>query len=196
MTDTTSHSQSATTTVSPHNALGTPGLDAATIGQERADLLETLATQRFFLRRTVHGLTDDQARLTPTASQLCLGGLIKHVTHGEQQWTNFILGLPGGPTGETSDSVEKHQQSFGMLPGETLAELLAEFDRVAARTNELVTTLPDLDATRPLPPAPWFKPGAAWSARQVLIHILAETAQHCGHADIIRETIDGQKTMG
>jgi len=185
-----------TTLVSPHNALAAPGLDAAAIGQERADLLETLATQRFFLRRTVQGLTDEQARLRPTASQLCLGGLIKHVTHGEQQWTNFILDLPGGPTGETADSVEKHEQSFGMLPDETLEGLLAEYDRVAARTSELVATLPDLDASRPLPPAPWFQPGAAWSARRVLIHILAETAQHAGHADIIRETIDGQKTMG
>jgi len=53
-------------------------------------------------------------------------------------------------------------------------------------------TLPDLDAARPLPPAPWFEPGAHWSARQVLLHVIAETAQHAGHADIIRELIDGK----
>ncbi len=178
---------------SPHNALAAP---ASSIDQERVDLLETLATHRFFLRKTVQGLTDDQARLRPTVSRLCLGGLIKHVTHGEQSWTNFILGLPDGPSGETSDSVEKWEQGFGMLPGETLAGLLAEYERVAARTADLIATLPDLDASQALPAAPWFEPGARWSARRVLIHILAETAQHAGHADIIRETIDGAKTMG
>ena len=44
--------------------------------------------------------------------------------------------------------------------------------------------------------APWFPPGARWSARRVLLHIIAETAQHAGHADIIRESLDGAKTMG
>jgi hypothetical protein len=59
-----------------------------------------------------------------------------------------------------------------------------------------VRTLPDLDATHPLPEAPWFRPGAVRSARRVFLHIVAETAQHSGHADILRESIDGQKTMG
>ncbi|MEP6625690.1 MAG: DUF664 domain-containing protein, partial [Acidimicrobiia bacterium] len=53
-----------------------------------------------------------------------------------------------------------------------------------------------LDADHALPEAPWFEPGARWSARRTLLHIIAETAQHAGHADIIREAIDGAKTMG
>ena len=77
-----------------------------------------------------------------------------------------------------------------------LASVLAGFDDVSRRTDELVATVPDLDACQPLPEAPWFEPGAEWSARRVFIHIIAETTQHAGHADIIRETIDGQKTMG
>jgi hypothetical protein len=56
--------------------------------------------------------------------------------------------------------------------------------------------LPSLDDSHPLPEAPWFEPGARWSARRVILHILAETAQHAGHADIIRESLDGAKTMG
>jgi hypothetical protein len=83
-----------------------------------------------------------------------------------------------------------------MLPGETLAGLLDEYAQVARRTDETVTNLPDLDAEHPLPQAPWFQPGARWSARRVLLHLIAETAQHAGHADIIRESLDGAKTMG
>ena len=54
---------------------------------------------------------------------------------------------------------------------------------------------PSLNAGHPLPKAPWFQPGESWSARQVLLHIIAETAQHAGHADIIRESLDGAKSM-
>lgn len=83
-----------------------------------------------------------------------------------------------------------------MLAGESLASLLDRYAEVAARTEELIQSLPSLDQAQPRPEAPWFEAGASWSARRVLIHILAETAQHCGHADIIRESLDGQKTMG
>ena len=82
-----------------------------------------------------------------------------------------------------------------MLEGETLAGLLEEYDAVAAATDALIATV-DLDSSQPLPEAPWFAPGARWSARRVFTHILAETTQHAGHADIIREAIDGQKSMG
>ena len=74
--------------------------------------------------------------------------------------------------------------------------LVARYEDVARHTDELVAALPSLDASHPLPEAPWFEPGARWSARRVLLHIVAETAQHAGHADIIRETIDGAKSMG
>ncbi len=83
-----------------------------------------------------------------------------------------------------------------MLPGETLPALLERYERVAAETDDLVRRLPSLDATQELPRAPWFEPGARWSGRHVLMHILAETAQHTGHADVIREALDGQKSMG
>ena len=94
------------------------------------------------------------------------------------------------------NSAEEWADEFKLLPDETLADVLARYERVAARTDALVESLPDLDLAHPLPPAPWFAPGATRSARRVFLHIVAETAQHSGHADIIRETIDGQKTMG
>ena len=82
-----------------------------------------------------------------------------------------------------------------MLPGDTVESVLAAYADQARRTAELVAVLPSLDAGYPLPEAPWFEAGE-WSARRVLVHVLAETAQHAGHADIVREAIDGAKTMG
>jgi uncharacterized damage-inducible protein DinB len=163
---------------------------------ERADLLASLAKQRHFLRYTVRGLTDEQAAQRTTDSELCLGGLIKHVAIVEHQWARFIAeGAPAMSNFDDADMAD-WANAFRMLPGETLAGVLGKYEQVAQETTDLVTSLPDLDAAHPLPEAPWFERGAKWSARRVLLHILAETAQHAGHADIIRESLDGAKSMG
>ncbi len=83
-----------------------------------------------------------------------------------------------------------------MEPGDTVASVLARYDEVAARVDALILSLPDLDASHPLPEAPWFPAGKSWTARRVVLHLIGETAQHSGHADILRESIDGSKTMG
>ncbi|WP_406092160.1 DinB family protein [Streptomyces sp. NBC_01013] len=166
---------------------------------ERADLLDALAKHRHFLRFTTRDLTDEQAGLRTTASELCLGGLIKHVTTAERNWASFIVEGPsvmGDFTAMTEADWAERAAEFRMQPGETLAGVLAEYAEVARRTDELVATLPDLGATQPLPKAPWYEGDARWSARRVLMHIMTETAQHSGHADIIRESIDGAKSMG
>ncbi|GLY71616.1 DinB family protein [Amycolatopsis taiwanensis] len=165
---------------------------------ERADLLAALAKQRHFLRFTTRDLTDEQAGRRTTVSELCLGGLIKHVTAVERSWANFIVEGPSAMpdfTAMTEEDQARWADEFRMLPGDTLAGVLASYDEAARRTDELVAVLPDLDVTHPLPKAPWPQP-ERWSVRQVLIHIIAETAQHAGHADIIRESLDGAKTMG
>ncbi|TQF04557.1 DinB family protein [Kitasatospora acidiphila] len=166
---------------------------------ERADLLETLTTARHFLRLTARDLTDDQARQRTTASELCLGGLIKHVTSTERFWASFIVEGPSVMpdfTTLTEADWAKRGEEFQLLPGETLAGVLAEYEEVARRTDQLVAALPNLDAAQPLPKAPWFEADKSWSARRTLLHIAAETAQHAGHADIIRESLDGAKSMG
>ncbi|WP_158843763.1 DinB family protein [Saccharothrix deserti] len=158
---------------------------------ELTDLLSVLARTRDFLRFTVRGLTDEQARLTPTASQLSLGGLIKHVRTVEESWMRFAVGGT-----ELMESVQADWvNGFRMLEDETLDGLLKDYEETAAKTERLLGEL-DLDTSHPLPVAPWFEAGASWSIRKVVLHLIAETAQHSGHADIIRETIDGQKTMG
>ncbi|MBV2153088.1 DinB family protein [Kitasatospora sp. SUK 42] len=166
---------------------------------ERADFLVALAKHRHFLRFTTRDLTDEQAGLRTTASELCLGGLIKHVTSVERLWANFIVEGPSAMpdfTTWTEEDFARRADEFRLLPGETLAGVLADYAEVARRTDELVATLTDLGVTRQLPNAPWFQPDTEWSARRVLMHIIAETAQHAGHADIIRESLDGAKSMG
>jgi hypothetical protein len=168
-----------------------------TLTAERADLLETLASHRYFLRHTVQGLTDDQARQRTTASELTLGGLVKHVAAQEAGWVRFVLEGPDAiATPTDAAGFSKWADEFVLEPEETLEGVLAEYAEIAERTDELVRTIPDLDVSHPLPEAPWFQPGATRSARRVFLHIVAETAQHAGHADILRESLDGQKTMG
>lgn len=181
-----------------------PPLDA-----ERADLLTALAIARAALIRTTRELSDEQAGERPTVSALCLGGLIKHVASMEEVWMRFAVegpsamhydlpvgvtwaDLAAGTAPEVPQWVIDHQREFGMLPGDTLAGILQRYEQVAADTEKILASVPDLSATHPLPEAPWHEPGAVRSVRGVLLHIVAETTQHAGHADILREALDGQ----
>ncbi|MFC0038136.1 DinB family protein [Actinomadura rayongensis] len=158
---------------------------------ELDELLDALAVHRGLLRRTVRDITDEQAVLRPTASELSLGGIIKHVANTEERWVRFVVAGP-----DALEASAAWADDFRLLDGETLAGELARYDEVAAETEKVFRSLPDLGASQPLPQAPWFPPNARRSARRVLVHLVAETSQHAGHADIIRESIDGAKTMG
>src|SRR6478609_5411009 len=171
---------------------------------ERDDILDLLRKHRELFLYTVRDLSDDQAAATPTVSELCLGGLVKHVSAVEKNWADFAVNGPADQPDVDWANIDwsnppavvlEHQNAFRMLEGDTVTGLLAAYAEVAAATDDLVATV-DLDARHPLPEAPWFEAGASWSARRAFLHVAAETAQHAGHADIIRETIDGQKSMG
>ena len=93
--------------------------DASTAGGERADLLAALAKHRHFLCFTTRSLTDEQARQRTTVSELCLGGLIKHVTAVEQGWVNFILegtSAMKDVTAMTDDDDTQRATSSGCCP--------------------------------------------------------------------------------
>lgn len=160
--------------------------------RERADLIQLLHKHRGFLRQTVEGMSDEQIRNHPTVSELCLGGIIKHVTATEATWRDF-MGV--GDQAFAQASAEAYAAEWVVGPDDTVESLLAAYAAGAALTDAVVAEI-DLDSEHPLPDAPWFPPGEAWSARRCAVHIIAETAQHAGHADIIRESIDGAKTMG
>lgn len=171
-------------------------------GSERADLLASLAHARFFLRHTTRELSTEEASKRTTVSELTLGGLIKHVTGVERSWAEFMVSGAESMTKDgrefadwTEEDFAEREAELRMQPGETLETVLADYKAAAERTDELVRTLPSLDVRHELPKAPW-NIDDAWSARRVVQHIIAETAQHAGHADIIRESLDGAKSMG
>jgi uncharacterized damage-inducible protein DinB len=156
---------------------------------ERELLLGYIAQQRDGLRYAAHGLTDEQARSTPTASTLSVGGLLKHVAATEQGWIDLIVQRTRGSMEEQEAAYE---DGFRMLPGETLAGVLAHYDQVAAETADVVRGA-DLDQPVPVPKGvPWYPDDVDhWTVRWVLLHVIEETARHAGHADIVRESIDG-----
>jgi uncharacterized damage-inducible protein DinB len=174
-----------------------------TLTGERADLLESLRRHRGFLRQTVSGVTEEQARTRSTVSALTLASLIKHVADTEEQWIAFATGDTGAMGGGSEEEggwdgewdPDAPDPRFVLADTDTLPALLARYDEVAAATDAVVETA-DLDHATPLPSAPWFEPGAVWTLRRTLLHVIAETSQHAGHADIIREAVDGARTMG
>lgn len=165
---------------------------------ENAELIETLDRHRGFLLHTAQGLTEAQARTASTVSVLTIASLLKHVADTEEQWIRFA---EVGAEAEDDDidwadfDPAAPDPRFQLTDDETLDALRARMGEVAEGTRSFLATA-DLSATHPLPEAPWFEPGTAWSVRRVALHMIAEIAQHAGHADIIREAIDGQKTMG
>jgi hypothetical protein len=154
------------------------------VTDERDALLAYLAQQRFQLESTAYGLTDEQARLAPTVSTLTVGGLVKHSAQVEYHWINIVLQQP-----EDLD----YEDGFVLREDETLAGVIDEYHRIAKRTEDVVASIDDLGQAVPVPKGvPWFPDDVdAWSVRWVLHHLITETSRHGGHADIVREHIDG-----
>jgi len=163
-----------------------PG-DVPPVADEREGLGGYLAQQRYVLRLSSHGLSDDQARARPTASSLSIGGIIKHVTAVEGYWMDLV---EQRPTGGTAD---EYENGFRPAPDEDLQSLLRRYEVAAGRTDRVLAGLDDLGRPVPVPhDVPWFpKDVDAWSVRWVFLHLIEETARHAGHADFVREALDG-----
>ena len=167
-----------------------PG-QAPALTDERELFLAYLAQQRDGIRYAAYGLTEAQARRTPSASALSIGGLLKHVAAMERGWVDVVLHRPY-PT-SPSEAASCYEEGFRLLPHETLADALAAYATVARNTEAVVRAILDLHQAVPVPKGvPWFPADVdAWTVRWVLLHLIEETARHAGHADIIRESIDG-----
>lgn len=168
---------------------------AAPVADERSALREFLAFHQSAYFAVSYGLTDDQARSTPSVSALSIGGLVKHATAMQRTWMARVAAAPGAPPRDPRP-FEEIAKEFGeqhvMRTDETLDGLLRAFEAQNAKSLRLVETA-DLDAAVPVPrDIPWFPQNQkAWSVRWVILHVINELARHAGHADIIRETIDG-----
>jgi len=165
-----------------------PGL-VPPVADERTGLLSYLAQQRAGILYASHGLTDAQAMARPSVSELSLGGLVKHAALVEQAWIGFLS------DGEMSVFLPDNDwaDGFRLVDGETLADVVSFSADVARNTEKVVGDLPDLGMSLPAtgPGAPWIPSGLVWSPRWILLHLIEETARHAGHADIVRESLDG-----
>jgi uncharacterized damage-inducible protein DinB len=156
------------------------------VDTEREALTVYLAQQRDGLKYAAYGLTEEQIRMRPTVSALSVGGLLKHAAQTERSWAQIMVGQTG-----MSDE-DAYLDTFSVGDDETLASLIADFDEVARQTEAAIQGLDDLGTKVQLPPAPWFPSNPdGYSARWILLHVIEELARHAGHADIIREHIDG-----
>jgi uncharacterized damage-inducible protein DinB len=157
------------------------------ISNEQEGLLGYLAQARYNLRLTAYGLTPEQLRATPTASSLSVGGLIKHAASTEESWLATVRREP------QEVDYAKYEANFKLADDETIDDVFARYDRVAEQTEKTVAELDDLGYPIPIDHSvPWNRKDLDhWTLRWVLLHLIQETSRHTGHADIIRETIDG-----
>jgi uncharacterized damage-inducible protein DinB len=157
-----------------------PGLANPT-NDERALLLSFLAQQRAGIRNAAFGLTDTEARSAASAGVLSVASLLKHAAKTERSWISMV-----------TDGSSAGDQGFDMTDDDTLSGLLDDYAATADETAQAIASV-GLDDPVAVPKGvPWFPSDVeAWSVRWVLLHLIEETARHAGHADIIRESIDG-----
>ncbi|ARE75360.1 MULTISPECIES: DinB family protein [unclassified Streptomyces] len=162
------------------------------LGDERGTLLAFVEAQRTAIRESLLGLSEEQAASRPSVSELTLSGLLKHVAECELSWLRMAQQRPN----ELGRTEETWAEAFRLVEGESVPSVLAFWDDVAEQTAAFVAEVPSLDATFPLPPAPWFPENGKVSIRWMLLHLVEEFARHAGHADIVRESLDGTRAMG
>jgi hypothetical protein len=185
-----------------------PG-NAPPVATEREAISTYLRQQHDGIRFAAYGLTDEQAHQVSSRSAISIANLVKHVTHTERTWMERARAgavLPAddrpmadraawshGETGRSPGSAKEYGDDWN-ADGETIEDLMAAFDAVA-RDTEAAALDRSLDLDQPVPvprDAPWFpKDIDAWSVRWVYFHLIEELARHAGHADIVREHVDG-----
>lgn len=134
-----------------------------------------LAFQRASLARKVEGVSEESARRRFVGSDTTLLWLVKHLTMAEVRW--FAIRFAGQDVAEPPEDV---------ADDDTVPDALAAYRDACTRSEAIVAAAPSLDE-----PCRAIDDGPRPNLRWVLAHMLEETARHAGHADIIREIIDG-----
>jgi Protein of unknown function (DUF664) len=151
---------------------------------ERAGLCEFLDYQREALIGKLQGLDDEQARMTPTVSSLSLLSLIKHSAIWERRWFQVVVAGRRFPDEWPDVQSDQADPTFRLTDDDTVSTVVADYRQQIAASQEILSTF-DLGL-----PCAWPEM-ANRNLRWVAFHMIEETARHAGHADIIRETIDG-----
>ena len=159
-------------------------IDPPLVAQEREMLDAWLDYHRATLAVKCEGLTDDQlrARAVPPSS-LSLLGLVRHMGEVERSWFRRVLGGEQAPPRYYSD--ENPDGDFDDVAGAGVAEAFGYWRDECAHARERVAAAPSLDVTGT------GRSGDGYSLRWIMVHMIEEYARHNGHADLLRERIDG-----
>jgi uncharacterized damage-inducible protein DinB len=156
---------------------------------ELEQLLGFLTQERYVVRLAAFGLTDEQARTVASASSLTVAGLVKHLAEVQESWTDIMAGRRRPAE---SDSDHDYSDTFRLVGDETLQSVLERYDAAGAETERVARSLgPDHLVAVPHD-VPWFPADVDhWTVRWLLLHLIEETSRHAGHADVVRESLDG-----
>jgi uncharacterized damage-inducible protein DinB len=164
--------------------------DPAAAGDERTQLTQFLDFQRATILMKVEGLDRDQMNTTTAASNLTLAGLLKHLAVVEDGWfRRVLLGEEPAPWYRHVDGDADPDWDFRTAADDDPADLIALYEQVCDRSREAVASVATLDdLTVEVPRRGGIR---RFNLRWVLLHMIEETARHAGHADLLREAIDG-----
>lgn len=171
-----------------------PFLTAETTDER--DSLATFSQQQIDqIAATLHGLDREQLALTPSASGMSLGALARHVLLIAESAARTFAAAPDAPA-PPALTPEQFQAAGTIAPealrAEDTADSLAQELRRAGEELAAAIRAADPEARGPVPGQPWFEGRETWSLRWYALHQIEENARHAGHADILRESIDGK----
>lgn len=155
---------------------------------ERQTLMDVLNYQRTVLLRKTEGLTEEQASKPIEPSILTLGGLLKHMAYVESNWASYVFrgDDPESPWAE-APWADDHDWELTSAANDSLADLQDMLRAAWASADAIYNGALSLDAVAVRPGGDGEHPSVRW----ILVHLIEEYARHLGHADYLREAIDG-----
>lgn len=163
-----------------------PRVDPEPSAGERITLTEFLDWYRLTMVLKLQGLTDDEARAKLVGSDTTLLGLVRHLTDVERNW--FRRRLRGEDVAPQYYSDADLDGDFHVGPRDTIAATIAAYEAECEISRAITADTASLDELSAVPIKDYDAPV---SLRWILVHMIEETARHAGHADILRELIDG-----
>ena len=158
-------------------------------GSERDLLTAYLDYQRDTILLKTEGLTTEQLARPILSSSLTLAGLLNHLALVEDTWFRVrFAGLPDHQLWAGHDWDSDPDYEFRTAVDLAHGELRARYADACARSREVVAAAASLDA---LSVGTSSRTGNRWDLRWILLHLIEETARHAGHADLLREAVDG-----